>query len=74
LAESICRISSLMLQARSDMSKAVKGTAGISDTVEQVMQASDLMSTTIQDMNCRFESLTRIGTEQFTSTHRNLLK
>jgi methyl-accepting chemotaxis protein len=74
LAESISRISSLMLQARSDMSKAVNGTAGISGTVEQVLQASDLMSTTIQDMNRRFESLTRIGTEQYTSTQRNLLK
>lgn len=74
LAESISRISSLMLQARSDMSKAVNGTSGISGTVEQVLQASDLMSKTIQDMNLRFESLTRIGTEQYPSTHRNLLK
>jgi methyl-accepting chemotaxis protein len=74
LAESISRISSLMLQARSDMSKAVNGTAGISGAVEQVLQATDLMSNTIQDMNRRFESLTRIGTEQYSSTHRKLLQ
>ena len=74
LAESISKIGFTMQNARSDMGRAVSGTAGISGAVEQVLQASDLMSTTIKDMNHRFESLTRIGTESYTSTRRNNLK
>jgi methyl-accepting chemotaxis protein len=70
LAESISRICTSMVQARSDMNKAVTGTTGISGAIEQVLQASGLMGTTIQDMNRRFESLSRIGSEQSTSTYR----
>jgi methyl-accepting chemotaxis protein len=71
LAESIVRISSLLLRTRNDMSKAVTGTAGISGEVEQVLRASELMGTTIQDMDRRFESLKHIGSEQSTVNYRH---
>ena len=74
LAESISKIGFTMQNARNDMGRAVSGTTGISGAVEQVMQASDLMGATIKDMNHRFESLARIGTEPYTSTRRNNLK
>jgi len=64
LTDSISRMNTQMNQVRNNMNKAVNGTAGISGSVCDVLQAAENMRSTINEMNERFETLDKVGLEQ----------
>jgi methyl-accepting chemotaxis protein len=73
LADSIHRMNTQMNQVHNSMNNAVHGTGGISGSVGDILLAAEEMSSTIIEMNERFDALDKVGLEQDSYVKSHLL-